>query len=148
MVFRYSLQPLLRLRQSLERQEEQRLFAIAAIVARLRAELEAFRQDNFEVRRRELQKDSLGISGASLQYAAFCGAAFDRAYKKLEMQLEEAERKRLVQLRIYQASRQKAEILQGLRERQEAIYELELARHEQQASDEAFLLRTHLLTDE
>jgi flagellar export protein FliJ len=148
MAFRYSLQSLLRLRQSLERQEEQRLFAIAAVVARLRAEIDQFRQDNLESTRAALGEMGGALSGASLQYAAFCGAAFDKARKKLEQQLEEAERKRLAQLRIYQASRQKSEILQGLRERQEAVYELELARHEQQAADEAFLIRNHLLPNE
>jgi flagellar export protein FliJ len=148
MPFRYSLQPLLRLRQSLERQEEQRLFAIAAVVARLRSEVERFRQEHLEARREALREASACVSGAALQYAAFCGAAFDNARKKLEIQLAEAERKRLVQLRIYQASRQKSEILQGLRERQEAAYELELARLEQQAADEAFLIRIHLLPNE
>jgi flagellar export protein FliJ len=148
MAFRYSLQSLLRVRQSLEHQEEQRLFAIAAVVARLRAEIDQFRLDNLEARREELRETDGSSSGASLQYAAFCGAAFDKVRKKLELQLEEAERKRLSQLRIYQASRQKSEILQGLRERQEAVYELELARHEQQAADEAFLVRNHLLTNE
>jgi flagellar export protein FliJ len=148
MAFRYSLESLLRLRQSLERQEEQRLFAIAATVARLRAEIEQFRLDNFEARREALREMARSSSGAALQYAAFCGAAFDKARKKLERQLEEAERKRLVQLRVYQASRQKSEILLGLRERQEAVYELELARHEQQAADEAFLVRTHFLPND
>ncbi len=148
MAFRYPLQSLLRLRRSLERQEELRLFAIAALVARLRAEIEQFRLDDLEARRASLLETAGVSSGASLQYAAFCAAAYDNARKKLELQLEEAERKRLIQMRAYQASRQKSEILQGMRDRQEAAYQLELARHEQQAADEAFLMRAHLLSDE
>ena len=40
MAFRYTLQSVLRLRQGLERQEEQRLLACAIAVARIRAEIE------------------------------------------------------------------------------------------------------------
>ncbi|HEY2545800.1 MAG TPA: hypothetical protein VGI46_07040 [Candidatus Acidoferrum sp.] len=148
MAFRYSLQSLLRLRQSIERQEEQRLFAFAAVVARLRAEIEQFQQEELEARRAELQEMSPASSGASLQYAAYCRLAFETASSKLELQLREAEGKRLAQLRVYQTSRQKSEILRGLRERQEAAYELDLARREQQTLDEAFLIRSHLLPNE
>jgi flagellar export protein FliJ len=148
MAFRYSLQSLLRLRQSLERQEEQRLFAIAALVARLRAEMDRFERDNLEVRRAGLLELAEASSGAALQFAAICGAAYETARKKLESQLAEAERKRLTQLAVYHAARQKCEILQGLKERQKEAYELEFARHEQQTADEAFLIRTHLSSDE
>ncbi len=148
MAFRYSLQSLLRLRQSLERQEEQRLFAIAAIVARLRAEIGQLHKENLEVKRTSLQEMARGSSGASLQFAAICEAAFENAREKLEVQLDDSEHKRLQQLREYLAVRQKREILQGLRDRQEAAYELEFARHEQQTADEAFLIRAHLISNE
>src|SRR5579863_3869836 len=150
MAFRYSLQPLLRLRMSLERQEEQRLFAIAALVARLRVDIDKLELDNLEARRAELEelaKAGIG-SGSSIQFAAICEEAFAAARKKLASELQEAERKRLHQLKVYQAVRQKREILEGLRERQEAAYELEFARHEQQAADEIFLIRGYLSPDE
>jgi flagellar export protein FliJ len=150
MAFRYSLQPLLRLRLSLERQEEQRLFAIAALVARLRADLDQLELDSFEARRaelRELAEVGLG-SGSSIQFAAICREAFDVARKKMTLELQEAERKRLHQLKEYQAVRQKREILEGLRERQKAAYELEFARHEQQTADETFLIRAYLSSNE
>ncbi|HTQ60210.1 MAG TPA: hypothetical protein VMI32_08305 [Candidatus Solibacter sp.] len=148
MAFKYALQPLLRLRQSLERQEEQRLFAIAAIVARLRAEIEQLNQSDVMARRAELNEMAGMAHGASLQFAAVCGAAFQATRKKLGLQLEEAERRRLLQLREYQTVRQKREIIEGLRERQEAAYELEFARHEQQTADEAFLICHHSLSNE
>jgi flagellar export protein FliJ len=141
MAFRYPLQSLLRLRESLERQEEQRLFALAAEVARLRTQIERLQQEDFESRRMELQEMASGSSGALLQFEAICGAASEAARRKIGLQLEESERKRLNQLRVYQAAHQKREILQGLRERQETAYELEIARQEQQIADEAFLMR-------
>ncbi len=148
MAFRYSLQSLLRLRQSLERQEEQRLFALAALVARLRAEIEELKQEDVGIRRAQIREMADGTLGASLHFASACGGALDMVRKKLELQLEEAERKRLTQLRAYKAIRQKREILEGLRERQEAAYEVESARHEQQNVDEAFLIRSHAVSNE
>jgi flagellar export protein FliJ len=150
MAFRYSLQPLLRLRLSLERQEEQRLFALAALVARLRADIDQLELNSLAARRAELQElAEAGIgSGSSIQFAAICREAFAVARKKMVLELQEAERKRLHQLKEYQAVRQKREILEGLRERQEAAYELEFARHEQQAADEIFLIRGYLSSNE
>jgi flagellar export protein FliJ len=148
MAFRYTLQLLLRLRESLERQEEQRLFALAAEVARLRAQIERLRQEDFESRRVELQEMAGGSSGALLQFGVVCGTASETARRKLGLQLEEAEDKRLHQLRVYRAAHQKREILQGLRERQETAYELEIARQEQQIADEAFLMRALVAPNE
>lgn len=141
MAFRYPLQSLLRLRQSLERQEEQRLFALAAEVALLRAQIEQLHQEDIELRRLDLQTIASGSSGALLRFGAICAAASEAAQRRLGLQLQEAEHKRLQQLRVYQAAHQKREILQGLRERQETAYELEVARQEQQTADEAFLMR-------
>ncbi|MGA2096656.1 MAG: flagellar FliJ family protein [Candidatus Acidiferrum sp.] len=141
MAFRYTLESLLRLRRSMERQEEQRLFVLATEVARLRTQIECLYQEDFESRRIELREMTSGSSGASLQYMAICAAASESTRKKLALQLEEAERKRLNQLRVYQAAHQKREILEGLLERKETAYELEAARQEQQLADEAFLMR-------
>lgn len=141
MAFRYALQPLLRLRESLERQEEQRLFASAAVVGRLRAEIKQLREASRESHQAALTEMTGGIPGASLQFVAVCDAAFNAARRKLELQLDEAERKRLKQLHAYQAVRQKREILQELRQRQEAAYQLEFSRYEQQLADESFLIR-------
>jgi flagellar export protein FliJ len=148
MAFRYPLQSLLRVRQSLERQEELRLFAIAAMVASLRAQLESLHQDQLKMKRDTLQEMAGGCSGAVIQFAAASEAAFAAARGKLEAKLQEAERKRQAQLRNYQAARQKREILEGLRDRQEAAYDLELSRRKQQLLDELFLVRSFAVPDE
>jgi flagellar export protein FliJ len=141
MAFRYTLQSLLRLRQGLERQEEQRLFAIAALVARLRAELEAFDISRLDERRAFLQEMLNGLPGAVMQFASQCEAASQQSRAKLLAQLADAELRRLEQLRVYQAARQKREVLEGLRERQEGIYDREMAHREQERSDENFLVQ-------
>jgi flagellar export protein FliJ len=144
MPYRYPLQSLLRLRESLERQEENRLFAIAAQVAALRAQIEQLRENEAQWRRAELQEIQEGIAGATLQFAADCADATRIACKKVEVALADLERKRLVQLTAYQAACQKREVLQGLRERKETAYEMEAAHSEQQMLDDGFLLRTYL----
>ena len=142
MPFRYRLQPVLRLHRSLEYQEEQRLFASASVVNRLRAELETRQRQDLTARRAALAEMALFSSGAQLQFRAWCDAASQRAIEFLKGQLQEAERKRLEQLKVYQDARQRREIFEGLRERQKEVYDQELARREQQSTDEAFLIRT------
>ncbi len=142
MAFRYPLQSVLRLRQSIERQEEQRLFAFAAVVARLRAEIEEFERTRLETGRAALREMTSGCSGATVQFAAICEAAGADTQRRLQVQLEDAEEDRLEQLTVYQSARQRREIFEGLRERQEAVYEREAAHREQESADEAFLIRS------
>jgi flagellar export protein FliJ len=143
MPFRYPLQSLLRLREGLERQEENSLFAIAAHVAALRAQIEQLRENQMQSRRAEFQQMQTGSVGAALQFGSTCEEAARVACKKLEAELADAERRRRVQLTAYQAARQKREILESLRERRETVYEIEVAHREQQTLDDTFLLQTY-----
>ena len=143
MPFRYTLQSVLRLRASLERQEELRLFATAAVVARLRAELELLDLNHLSRRRAVIGELQIGSSGAVLHFAAVCDAAYAAVRTKLQTQLQEAEARRLAQLRVYQSAHQKREILEGLRDRQQAAFDLTFTRHEQQGADEAYLIGFH-----
>jgi flagellar export protein FliJ len=148
MAFRYTLQSLLRLRQSLEHQEEQRLYAAAAVVAQLRAKLEQMERERVSAGRAALQEIADGTFGATLQFVAACDAAAALNCAKLEIQLAEAERRRLEQLRVYQTARQKREIFEGLRDQQKSVYDQERAHREQELADEAFLLRGHTTPSE
>jgi flagellar export protein FliJ len=141
MAFRYPLQSVLRLRQSIEHQEEQRLFAVAAVVVRLRAEIEDFERGRLNARQTAVQEMMSGCPGAAVQFAAACDAAAAGTQRKLQVQLQEAEHRRLEQLGAYQSARQKREIFEGLRERWEAVYEREVAHRQQERADEAFLIR-------
>jgi len=144
MAFRYALQSVLRLRRSLEHQEEQRLFAIAGIVARLRATLEKMQQADVAHRRAALAEMEQFSSGAQLHFRATCDDASLRAMNRVKAQLQDAERHRLEQLKIYQEARQRREIFESLRDRQEELYKLNQARRQQQGTDEAFLIREFL----
>lgn len=141
MAFRYSLQSILRLRRSLEHQEEQRLFALAAVVNRLRAEIAGLQQRDLMLRRGALAEMQVVSSGAQMQFRAHGDAALTRALDGLKLQLKNAELRRFEQLKIYQQARQRREILESLRDRQYEAYRQEAARRLQQSTDEAFLAR-------
>src|SRR5271169_5140253 len=137
MAFRYPLQSVLRFRRSLERQEEQHLLGAAAVVARLRADIEQFENNHFNQKRQVFQELISGSSGAALHFMAVCDAAYAKTRRALLLQLEQAEKKRMEHLELYMSARQKREMFEGLRDRQEEFYKLEFARHEQQSSDES-----------
>ena len=142
MAFRYPFQSILRLRQSLERQEEQRLFAIAATVARLRLQLEEFEYSRMEQWRVTSQEMMAGSSGAVLQFASLCDAHAATVQSKLQVELADAEGQRRKQLYVYQQARQKREIFEKLRDRQEENYDREVVRREQEQADDSFLMRS------
>jgi flagellar export protein FliJ len=141
MAFRYPFQAILRLRQSLERQEEQRLFAIAATVARLRVQIEHWEESRKEMRRVASQELIAGSSGAILQFATLRDANAAKAQESLQSELVVAEQQRLLQLGVYQRARQKREIFERLRDRKEETYDLAEARREQEQADDSFLIR-------
>jgi flagellar export protein FliJ len=143
MAFRYSLLSILRLRQALERQEEQKLLALAARVARLRLAIGAMDAEQVQTQRDLLDHLNQGGVAAELQFAGICTTAYQRVRKQLLEQMNECEAERLEQMKAYRHARQKREILEGLREHQEAAYVLESLRREQQNADEAFLLRQY-----
>lgn len=141
MAFRFRLQSILRLRESLEHQEKQRLLAAAALVARLRETIQALEDSRMAEKRQALEQMAVETSGASLQFEALRDALCARARERLLTQLDQAESNRKRCLQSYQTARQKREILESLRDRQQDAYRLESTRREQQETDESFLLR-------
>lgn len=148
MAFRYSLLSLLRLRQALERQEEQKLVVLARTVMRMRRAVEDLDEGQLQAQRAALTQLSQGSVAAELQFANVCATAYERVRNQLVRELKAAETRRLEQMKTYCDARQKREILDGLRERQEAAHTLESARREQQNADEVFLLRLFRATSD
>jgi flagellar export protein FliJ len=142
MAFRYALQSILRLRRSLERQEEQRLFALASLVGQLRATLQSLQQADLARRRTALAEMEQFSSGAQMQFRIVCDTASQSAIQRTASQVREAERLRQEQLQVYQEARQKREIFENLRDRQKALYRQEQARRLQQRADDAYLAET------
>jgi flagellar export protein FliJ len=140
MAFHFVFEKMLHLRAGVERQEEQKLAAIAGEIAGIRAEIAACGERRSEVRRVALREVAGGSSGAVLQFAVVCDTAAAELEKKLREQLRAAEKARAQQLEVYRRARQKREVLERLRDRQSAAYERELLRREQEEVDENFLI--------
>lgn len=148
MAFRYSLQSILRLRVSLEKQAEQNLFAAAALAAKLRNELERAASTLAQERERRQENLHGGVAASELHFALLAEAALQQRLAALRERLQEAEKNRARLLALYQAARQKRETLEALRQRAENAYKLGVARREQQQIDELFLRRAFLETRE
>jgi flagellar export protein FliJ len=148
MPFHYPFQSILHFRQSLEHQEEQRLFAIAAAVERLRSELDAWERSRVEQSRIFSQQMITGSVGAVLQFAALCDVNALAVQNQLRMRLAEMERQRLAQLSVYQNTRQKREIFEELRDCQEENYQRDVERREQERADDNFLMRYTARSDD
>jgi len=141
MPFRFSLSSLLRLRESLEKNELQRLQTVVAQLAQVRAEMDSLDAQIEVSRRQVLEQASVGISGAELHIAALGESARLERRAELFAKCNELERARHEQQARYNEARQRREILSNLRERQLSAYLHEQARREQQQVDELFLIR-------
>jgi len=141
MAFRYRLEALLRLQRSVEHQEENRLLACAARVAGLHAELRAWEALRLERKNAAWQDSAQGTPGILLQFAAEWDDAADRREKEIHERLKAAQAAQKKQMQVYREARQKREILEGLKERQESAYTTEELRRLQEGLDEAHLLQ-------
>jgi flagellar export protein FliJ len=141
MAFRFSLQAVLHLYQSLEHQQELRLRAANQQVARVRhmiEQVDGHKRQNREQRSRDLQT---GTTGAELEFERATEAALMRRKGELEAELVRVQQLRDEQQRNFRQARRRRETLSTLRETQLHLYQREAARREQRQQDDAFLLR-------
>jgi flagellar export protein FliJ len=141
MPFHFSLGALLRVRESQEKAELQRLQFCAAQVVQVRVEIDSLDADTDAARRQLLEQVTAGVSGAELQMAAISETLRQQARTSLLAKLEELERARKKQQLRYTSVRQTREIFSNLRKRYLSAYRLEESRRAQQQIDELFLIR-------
>jgi flagellar export protein FliJ len=142
MAFQFSLQSVLRLRAAFERMERLRLQALAAAVARLRQEVVAIDRAALQIRQDTQARLAGGVAAVEIHFAMWTASAQRERKRLLLAQIEELEKKRVVQEQAYVVARQKLEIAESLREGQWQAYRVEQARREQRAADEMFLMRS------
>lgn len=142
MAFRFSLQPILRLRASLERIEQLRMLLLAAQIARVEGEIVSLVENISAERRRRLSSLTEGVSAAELHFEGAREKTRANQIRALRELLDGFRRQHEKQRLVYQAARQKREILENLRKRRFEEYRREQLRREQQRLDEAFLLRS------
>jgi flagellar export protein FliJ len=141
MAFHFPLETLLRLRHSLERKERMALEDLARRIAAVRlaiAEIELERRAA-----RALQSGGLtsGLTASEMHFAQACEENRETRQRRLTDQLVELEKQYRRQQAVFIEARQKREILENLRDRQETEYRREWDRREQQGVDDLFLMR-------
>jgi len=142
MAFHFTLNGVLRLRESLEQAELQRLQFIAGAVALAHAEVESVENDIHSARRRTFDAvAAAGLTGAELHFEMEREAALNALRSQLLKKRADLEQKRKEQQARYVQARMQREILSNLYERQLADYELDQSRRAQQRIDELFLIR-------
>jgi flagellar protein FliJ len=141
MPFRFPLQALLHLRQSLEHQQELRLRAANQQVARVRYALE---QLDGRVRQTQTlfsQNLAGGTTGAELSFLRTTEGLLHAQRQEVEHELSRCQHVRDQQERVFRQARRERETFESLRDEQLRDYEREQARRQQRQLDDLFLMR-------
>ena len=145
MAFRFSLQAMLDLRKSFERQEKLRLEMLTHQISQLRQQLETLDQEKSAGRERMAQNLQEGLFGAEILFNTDREAVGEQRRDSLLQRVAEVEEQRRLQLAVFQKAQQQRKILENLRDRREQLYRQMQARREQQLLDELFLTRRALV---
>lgn len=145
MAFRFSLQAMLDLRKSFERQEKLRLEMLTHQISQLRQQLETLDQEKTAGRERMAQNLQEGLFGAEILFNTDREAVGEQRRDSLLQRVAEVEEQRRLQLAVFQKAQQQRKILENLRDRREQLYRQMQARREQQLLDELFLTRRALV---
>ncbi len=142
MLFRFSLQAVLRCRESFEQRERQRLEAITRELVKAQQQREQAKLERANALGQLQKKLHQGTTAGEMQFEL----AFDRARVRRiaawNDQVTKLKDLRRRQLEIFRKAQQQHKILENLRDRQFAAYRLVQARRTQQQLDDRFLI-TH-----
>jgi flagellar export protein FliJ len=141
MAFRFSFEVLLRVRQSLERQQELRLQTANLRVAALRQHIEDVRNGMEKIAVRRRDQMASGASAAELQFDLLCRTVLTEQQHVVGKQLAEAEVFQHSCRDAFQLARRQREVVDTLRHHQLQLYRQQESRQEQRRLDDLFLLR-------
>jgi flagellar export protein FliJ len=141
MAFRFTLAAVLKLRESLEKQEYSKLLKVRKEIADLEGAIQA--RWEHELLAEEKRKTELGrgMPASHLQDFYEKAHALQQQREILKVTLKETEKKREEQLKRYRGARQGREMLEKLREQQYSEYLQEKNKQEQALVDDLFLAR-------
>ena len=141
MRFEFSLEGLLRVRESFEKQEEQRLAIATGELKRLNTMLETVREQLISVSDRLDKTLARGTLGADLHLLYFERFALQRRELALNEYVASAQAKMQDQQARLQEATQKRKTLDNLRQKQLELFLITEGHRDQQKLDDAFLLR-------
>lgn len=142
MPFRFSLQAVLRYRESLERRERQRLELMTGEIIKAKQQEEQAKLDRANALVQSQKRVQQGTTALELQFDLATDRVRVRRIAALNEHLGKLEDLRRRQLEVFREARQQRKILENLRDRQLAAHRLIQTRREQQQNDDRFLI-TH-----
>jgi flagellar export protein FliJ len=145
MPFRFPLQAVLHLRQSLEHQQELRLRAANQQVARVQHLMEQMDGRKHHLQTIQTEELSAGTTAAELRFGLMREADLLRHRQVLEQELARLHQLREQQREIFQQARRARETLESVRDQQLRLYQKEAERREQKSLDDLFLMRRQFL---
>ena len=140
MAFHFSLQAVLRYRESFERRERLRLQIITREVVKARQHWEEAKAERLQALSESKRNLRRGLLGAELQFELACDSMRIRQITARKEQFLKLEELRVRQLAAFRKAQQQRKILENLRDRQFAAYRLIHDRRTQQQLDERFLI--------
>ena len=144
MAFHFSLESVLRLRQSLEHQAELALQDANQRVSTVERQIEEVDARLRDDDRRERQRLASGLRAAELHFDGLCRDALLNQRSALQKELARVRHERDLRAASFRQVRQQRETVEALHRRQRERYELIAARRQQRELDDLFLLlRTH-----
>jgi flagellar export protein FliJ len=141
MPFRFPLQAVLHLRQSIEHQHELRLAAANQQVARVKRLIEQVDRCILESQQQSLRELQSGTSAAEIRFALEIESHLSATRRHLDQELTHSTRFRDQQQQLFHQARRERETFSILREHQLREYQRNQSRREQRLLDELFLSR-------
>ena len=145
MAFSFSLQTLLRFRQSREQQQELHLRAANQRVAAVRDEIAKIDLRLQLARTAQLRCLQTGATAVELQFERLCEAVLREHHVRMRKELAQREKSRDEERVRFEQARRERETVEALRDRQLLLYQQEIRRREQRQLDDLFLLRRQYL---
>jgi flagellar biosynthesis chaperone FliJ len=141
MAFRFALAPLLRLRQSLERQQAMRLSEASLAVARAQEMVSRMEVALAESARSGDAALRAGQSAAELQFALLARENMKAQRQKVQAEFQRLELERQRVAGEYRRAYQEREVLETLARRQHSVYVQEQLQREQRDLDASYLMQ-------
>ncbi len=143
MAFRFSLQTLLKLRRSLEKQEERLLQSLNRELALLRQGIDSLDREELDARKERNRRLSGGLTGSDLRLVLAEENLRLQQRSRFQRHEQVLQTEQRQQQRSCREVRQKRELLDNLRTRRVVAFQREQEKRHQQAADEAFLFLRH-----
>lgn len=141
MAFQFSLEAVLQLRESLERQQELLLLEANQQIGVLQQSIDNLNAHLGQQAIRESLQLAATLSGAELQFMQLCTFVLLGQRGGLEKRLAAARLVRDSRLASFRQARQQREVLETLRQAQEQAYRQHQDRQDQRQLDDLLLLR-------